>query len=167
MARKHILNTLFPWTMACVACTLLPASEHHGIVKFGGLGVPGATVTATQSDKKLVAVTDPQGIYTFADLADGVWNVQVEMLCFPTLKKEVASAPNAPSPAWELKLLPFDEIKASAPPPAPSATSARDRARGIAATSARLWITRRLTRAISPSRARIRPSRLTTICATA
>src|ERR1035437_6083621 len=123
MARKHILNTLFPWTMACVACTLLPASEHHGIVKFGGLGVPGATVTATQSDKKLVAVTDPQGIYTFADLADGVWNLQVEMLCFTTLKKEVASAPNSPSPEWELKLLPFDEIKASAPPPATSAAA--------------------------------------------
>src|ERR1035437_1519064 len=120
MARKHILNTLFPWTMACVACTLLPASEHHGIVKFGGLGVPGATVTATQGDKKLVAVTDPQGIYAFADLADGVWNLQVEMLCFTTLKKEVAIAPNAPSPEWELKLLPFDETKAAAPPPAPS-----------------------------------------------
>ena len=107
--------------MASVACTLLPASEHHGIVKFGGLAVPGATVTATQGDKKLVAVTDPQGIYGFADLADGVWNLQVEMLCFTTLKKEVAIAPASPSPEWELKLLPFDEIKAAAPPPAPSA----------------------------------------------
>src|ERR1035437_5984848 len=121
MARKHILNSLFYWTMASVACTLLPASEHHGIVKFGGLAVPGATVTATQGDKKLVAVTDPQGIYGFADLADGVWNLQVEMLCFTTLKKEVAIAPASPSPEWELKLLPFDEIKAAAPPPAPSA----------------------------------------------
>ena len=72
-------------------------------------------------DKKLVAVTDPQGIYTFADLPDGVWNLQVEMLCFTTLKNEVAIAPNSPSPEWELKLLPFDEIKASAPPPAPNA----------------------------------------------
>src|SRR5665811_479884 len=98
MARKHILHSLFYWTMASVACTLLPASEHHGIVKFGGLAVPGATVTATQGDKKLVAVTDPQGIYGFADLADGVWNLQVEMLCFTTLKKEVAIAPASPSP---------------------------------------------------------------------
>src|ERR1035437_7581277 len=120
MARKHILNSLFYWTLASVACTLLPASEHHGIVKFGGLVVPCAPVIPTQDDKKLAAVTDSQGIYSFADLADGVWNVQVEMLCFTTLKKEVASAPNAPSPEWELKLLPFDEIKASAPPPAPS-----------------------------------------------
>ena len=90
------------------------------MVKFAGLPVPGATITATMGDKKVVAVTDPQGQYSFADLADGVWNLQVEMLCFSPLKMEVAVAPNSPSPEWELKLLPFDEIKASAPAPAPA-----------------------------------------------
>ena len=117
MARNHILNILVRWTIAWAACGLLSASEHHGIVKFAGLPVPGATITATMGDKKLVAITDLQGLYAFADLADGVWNVQVEMLCFATLNKEVAIAPNAPSPEWELKLLPFDEIKAAAPAP--------------------------------------------------
>ena len=121
MARNEIRSTLLYWTIACAACTPLLASEHRGVVKFGGLAVPGATVTATRGDKKLVAITDPRGVYTFADLADGVWNLQVEMLCFATLKNEVAIAPNAPSPEWELKLLPLDEIKAAAPPPAPSA----------------------------------------------
>src|SRR5271157_5936953 len=121
MARNYILNTFLYWTIACAACAPLPASEHHGVVKFGGLAVPGATVTATQGDKKQVAITDPRGVYTFADLADGVWNLQVEMLCFATLKNEVAVAPNAPSPEWELKLLPLDEIKAVAPAPAPKA----------------------------------------------
>src|ERR1035438_5232419 len=117
MARNPILRTLFYGLLACLAPALVQASEHHGMVRFAGLPVPGATVTATQGEKKVAAVTDPQGIYTFADLADGVWNLQVEMLCFTTLKMEVAVAPNAPSPEWELKLLPFDEIKASAPPP--------------------------------------------------
>src|ERR1035441_5785556 len=121
MARNYILNTLSCWMAACAACTLLPASEHHGVVKFGGLAVPGATVTTTQGDKKQGAITDRRGVYTFADLADGVWNLQVEMLCFATLKNEVAIAPNAPSPEWELKLLPLDEIKAATPAPAPSA----------------------------------------------
>ena len=129
MARNPILRTLFYGLLACLAPALAPASEHHGIVRFAGLPVPGATVTATQGDKKLAAVTDPQGIYAFADLADGVWNLQVEMLCFTPLKMEVAVAPNAPSPEWELKLLPFDEIKASAPvapatPPLSSTTLA-------------------------------------------
>src|SRR5436190_6350914 len=101
----------------------LTASEHHGQVKFGGLPVPGATVTATKGDQKLVAVTDLMGAYTFPELADGVWNLRVEMLCFSPIEQEVAVAPNAPSPAWELKLLPFDEIKAAAPPPAPVTTT--------------------------------------------
>ena len=38
------------------------ASEHHGQVTFGGLPVPGATVTATKGDKRLGAVTDQQGV---------------------------------------------------------------------------------------------------------
>src|SRR5450432_786248 len=104
--------------IACVAVAWLRAAEHHGQVQFGGLPVPGATVTAVQGEKRMVAITDQQGAYSFAALPDGVWNIQVEMLCFGPMKQEVAVAPNAPSPVWELKLLPFDEIKASAPPPA-------------------------------------------------
>jgi hypothetical protein len=105
--------------LAAAISFALSASEHHGQVRFGGLPVPGATVTATQGDQKQVAITDQQGLYAFSDLADGVWNFQVEMLCFETIQKEVAIAPNAPSPQWELKLQPFDQIKASAPPPPP------------------------------------------------
>ena len=70
----------------------LQAAEHHGHVKFGGLPVPGATVTATQGDKKFVAVTDQQGDYSFPDLPDGTWTIQVEMLCFSTVKQDVAKA---------------------------------------------------------------------------
>ena len=106
-----------------LAALTLAASEHRGTVKFGGLPVPGATIIATQGDKKLTAVTDQQGVYAFPDLADGIWNIEVQMLCFETLKQEVGIAPNAPSPQWELKLLPFDQIKASAPPPPAAAPS--------------------------------------------
>ena len=135
MARNHILNTFIYLMIAVMANTVLPAAEHHGIVKFAGLGVPGATVTATQGDKKLVAITDPQGIYEFADLADGVWTLQVEMLCFATLKNEVAIAPTAPSPEWELKLLPLDEIKAAAPP-APAVATATTAAPAVSPAAA-------------------------------
>jgi hypothetical protein len=96
----------------------LAAAEHHGQVNFNGLPVPGATVTATEGDKKFVAVTDQQGAYSFPDLADGVWTIQVEMLCFATIKQEVAVAPDAPSPVWELKVMPLEEIHASVMPPA-------------------------------------------------
>ncbi len=122
---KRIPNYLRCGILACLAVFGLAAAEHHGQVRFGGLPVPGATVTATQGDKKLVAVTDQNGIYSFPDIAEGVWSVQVEMLCFATIKQDVGVAPDAPSPVWELKLLPFDEIKASAPPPpAPTVSTA-------------------------------------------
>ena len=52
------------------------------MVKFGGLPIPGATVTASQGDKKLVTISDPTGMYSFPDLPDGAWTIEVEMLCF-------------------------------------------------------------------------------------
>src|ERR1017187_4846194 len=104
MEWKRTRGDLFYSILAWLAVFGLAAAEHHGQVKFGGLPVPGATVTATQGDKKLVAVTDPRGVYSFPDLADGVWTIQVEMLCFATLKQEVGVAPSAPRPEWELKL---------------------------------------------------------------
>src|SRR6476620_10169882 len=115
----------------CLAVTGLLASEHHGVVKSGGLPIPGATVTATQGDKKLVTTTDDQGAYSFPDLADGIWKIQVEMLGFSGKSEEIGVAPNAPSPSWELSLLSAAELRqalsgppAEAPKPAAPATEA-------------------------------------------
>jgi hypothetical protein len=112
---------------AWLAVVGLAASEHHGQVNFAGLPVPGVQVTATQSGKTLAAITDQQGLYSFADLPDGVWTIQVEMLCFSTIQREVTVAPNAPPQEWELKLLPLGEMKtvavAAAPMPAATATA--------------------------------------------
>ena len=83
---------------------LLLLTEHHGQVSFAGLAVPGATVTATQGDKKFVAVTDGQGVYSFPELADGPFTIQVEMLGFSTVKQDV----NAATAEFELKMLPID-----------------------------------------------------------
>ena len=132
MARKYILKSFIYLTLAATAALPLAASEHHGAVKFAGLPVPAPRSPPRMGDKKLVAISDANGVYTFPDLPEGVWNMQVEMLCFTTLKMEVASAANAPSPEWELKLMPFDEIKGSAPPPAtlptaPAATTGTPR----------------------------------------
>ena len=37
------------------------AEQYQGTVKFGGVAVPGAVVTAAQNDKKVTTVTDDQG----------------------------------------------------------------------------------------------------------
>ena len=90
------------------------ASEYHGQVTFGGLPVPGATIAATQGNQKIVAISDQQGSYFFADLADGTWKIEIEMQCFSTIEQTVTIAPNAPSAKWELKLLSLDQIVAKA-----------------------------------------------------
>jgi len=97
----------------------LTAAEQKGEVRFGGLPVPGATVTATQGDRTLVAVTDKDGNYSFPDLPDGDWRLQIEMLGFTPIKEDVKIVPGAISPVWDLKMLSFDEIKATAAPPPP------------------------------------------------
>jgi hypothetical protein len=105
--------------LAAAMALPLAAVQHQGQVKFGGLPLPGATVTATMGDQKKVAVADQQGVYTFADLAEGTWSFQVEMLCFAPIKTEVGVAANAPSPQWEMKHHQFAEIQAQEPPPPP------------------------------------------------
>ena len=105
--------------VVCLTVACLAAAEHRGQVQFAGLPVPGATITVTQGDKKLVAITDGKGIYTFPDLADGNWKLHVEMLCFAPIDREIVVSPGAPDAVWELKLLPFAEIQAAAGPPPP------------------------------------------------
>jgi len=127
MTWKRAIRRLSYAALVSIAVFGLAAAEHHGQVKFGGQPVPGATVTATQGDKKLVAITDSQGVYSFPDIAEGVWTMTVEMLCFETGKRDIGVSPDAPSPVWDLKLLPTDQLKAAAvaaPLPAPAAPAA-------------------------------------------
>lgn len=111
--------------LALLLCAFsMTATEYHGRVTYGGLPLPGATLTATQGDKKFVAMTDMNGTYSFPDLPDGDWSVQVEMLCFATVKKDVTIAFGVPTAEWEMKLLPIDEIHAASAAAAPTVSSA-------------------------------------------
>jgi hypothetical protein len=104
--------------------TVLMASEHEGTVTANGLPVPGATVTATQGDKKFATTTDDRGVYQFANLPDGTWTIHVEMLGFAPLTREVGIAPDAPSPVWSLTLLTLDAVKRQIAPAAAAAAPA-------------------------------------------
>jgi hypothetical protein len=97
-----------------MAPRLALASEYHGRVTFGGLPLPGATITATQGSHKIIAVSDQQGSYSFADLADGTWKIEIGMQCFSTIEQTVTIAPDVPAGSWELKLLSLDQIMAEA-----------------------------------------------------
>jgi hypothetical protein len=105
--------------LACLClASMAMASEYHGQVTFGGLPVPGSTVavTATQGSKKAVAITDDQGVFSFADLADGTWSIDIEMTGFAPIKQDITVVPNGTAGTFELKLMTLDQIRASAKP---------------------------------------------------
>jgi hypothetical protein len=137
MSLRRLMYGFLLWcTLLCVVSGVALASEYHGQVTFGGLPVPGSTVTvtATQGDKKVVAITDDQGLFTFADLADGNWTLTIEMTGFAPLKQEIAVAASAPAGTFELKLLSLDQIRVESKPlriqPSPTGSAS------VAATSA-------------------------------
>jgi hypothetical protein len=105
MAKKRIGNSLGCLVAAWIVVSALMASEYHGTVKAVGLAFPGATVTATQGDKKIVTTTDQQGVFYFSELADGTWTIEVEVVGFEKIARQVGIAADAPSPNFELKFL--------------------------------------------------------------
>jgi len=93
-------------------------------VKYGGLPLPGATVTAKpmnakEGDKTFGAISDLEGHYSFPDLPDGMWTIQVEMPLFATAQQEVTVGAGAAAADWDLKLLPAQEISAIVTPAPP------------------------------------------------
>jgi hypothetical protein len=129
MVRRLGYIPLFFILVSLCAAKVALASEYRGQVTFGGLPVPGATVTATQGDKKFTAVSDQGGAYDFPDLPDGAWKIDVEMQCFSTIHSDVTISASMPAGKWELTLQPADQLLAAsklAPPPpvAPAAQPA-------------------------------------------
>ncbi len=103
--------------------SLLAAGDQGGLVTFNGLPVPGATIIATQNDKKIVVASDAEGRYRLTGLGDGPYAVRVEMLGFAALTRDLVA--DEQSATLELTLLPFEEIKriavfAAAAPVAPA-----------------------------------------------
>jgi Carboxypeptidase regulatory-like domain len=92
------------------------ASPYRGVVTYGGLPLPGATVTATQGTKTETAVSDQDGAFAFDDLPDGQWTIKVSMELFATDQVEVTIAPKIPETKFEMKLLPEGKILAESRP---------------------------------------------------
>jgi trimeric autotransporter adhesin len=120
MLKKFLRRAGAAWVAFLMTVYGVLAAEHRGLVQFGGLPVPGATVTATQGDKKVAVITDDRGVFTFPDLADGAWNIEVQMLCFEPIKRDVTVGPGPETPPWDLKALPVPVVAPSAKPAAPS-----------------------------------------------
>ena len=120
---RHILKTSHLCAFVCLCASIAAwASEYHGQVFFGGVPVPGATVTVAKGDKRLTTVTDRQGLYQFTDLADGEWKIEIEMSGFSTLNSKVSVTEETPQGNWDLKLVALDQMLAEAQAGAPLKT---------------------------------------------
>ena len=126
--RRAIYIPVFSIALALSAAVPAAGSPYRGVVTFGGLPLPGATIEAKQGAKTATAVSDQQGSYQFDNLADGDWTIEVVMQCFTTIHAKVTIAPNMPAANWEMRLLPPGQILAKAQqekplvevPPAPA-----------------------------------------------
>src|SRR5438552_10111187 len=99
-------------------------AEYQGSVRTSLVPIPGASVTATMGDRKAVTTTDERGRYAFPDLADGIWTLDIEMLGFAKLTRQVGIALDAASPEWELKFRPPGDMDFPAPPSPPPTAAA-------------------------------------------
>ena len=118
MLLRRVVNGLLLLCAFAWCSVAAMASAYHGQVTFSGLPLPGSTVTvtATQGDKKVVAISDDQGLFSFADLADGKWSLTIEMTGFAPLKQEITVAPDAAAGTFEMKVLTLDQIRAEDKP---------------------------------------------------
>ena len=90
------------------------ADEYYGQVTFGGVPVPGATVTATLGAKIISVTTDERGLYRFADLAEGDWKIEIKLQFFQPIRTDVKITANVTPGNFELAALPLDNLKALA-----------------------------------------------------
>jgi Carboxypeptidase regulatory-like domain len=102
------------------------ATDHHGAITFRGLPVPGATVTATRDDHRIVTTSDQRGVYQFTGLAEGTWMLQIEMLGFVTMRRDVTIGGDAAPLRWELTLQKLSDLPGIASSPGAMATAAVD-----------------------------------------
>jgi trimeric autotransporter adhesin len=89
--------------IAVIAAGTLAAADERGSVTSAGLPIPGAIITATRGDAKLVTSTDDSGRYVFEDLGPGTWTIEVQAFGFEKTQR-IVNVPGDATVAWELKL---------------------------------------------------------------
>src|ERR1700733_8022084 len=130
MAKKSLCRMLSVWQLLrplvvlVAAAAFCAAAAQKGNVKFAGQPVPGATVAATRDGTTQTTVTDQQGDYSFPDLSEGEWVIQVTMRGFQPIERPVKVAADKPAEMWTLTMLPLTAILGEHPLPQQPANAA-------------------------------------------
>jgi trimeric autotransporter adhesin len=85
-----VRRVLILLTLVCAAMR-----AQSGTVKFGGQPVPGATVVASQGERRVLTTTDDAGRYEFTNLAPGAYTIEVQMFGFQRMRKQAQIAATA------------------------------------------------------------------------
>ena len=93
-----------------LAASRLWAAEYHGQVRYGGVPVPGATVTLLQGSTELTTVTDSQGIYEFPKVAEGSWKISIELRGFAPVHGSVTIGATNEQAEWTLQMLDLKDL---------------------------------------------------------
>lgn len=112
MSKSFFLRSSFVRTsliVLLVATQVLPAAELTGTIRFGGLPLPGATITLRQGNKQHAAVSDAQGRYQFTEVNEGDWEAHVQMQLFQDAHKQI-HVPSGPL-EWDLELVPEESLR--------------------------------------------------------
>ena len=112
-----------------LAAQSLWAAEYHGRVRYGGVPVPGATVTLTQGSTELTAVTDSQGLYQFPSVSEGDWKISIELRGFTPVHGSVTIGATNEQAEWTLQMLELKDLLslAQTEPAAAAPLKARDK----------------------------------------
>ena len=93
-----------------LAAQALWAAEYHGRVQYGGVAVPGATVTLTQGATELTTVTDSQGLYEFPKIAEGEWKISIDLRGFAPVHGSVTIGASNEQSEWTLLMLELKDL---------------------------------------------------------
>ncbi|HVA63189.1 MAG TPA: TonB-dependent receptor [Terriglobales bacterium] len=108
-------------TILLLVCPVV-AAPLRGLVRGGGIPLPGATVTARQGAASASTVTAADGSFAFADLAAGVWTIEVTMPGFVAAQTQVTIPASGPT-ALDLAIAPYHGPALAAAPTAPAASA--------------------------------------------
>jgi hypothetical protein len=86
---------------------LCGSAQHSGGVRSGDQPIPGATISASSGERKIVTTTDESGKYTLTKLGPGTWTIEVEMFGFVTARQQLLVVDSDTRLEWTLELKPF------------------------------------------------------------
>ena len=122
-------RALFLATMLGLIPGIAISAPESGYVRAADQPVPGATVTATRGEAKVVGYTDENGRYSL-DLPSGTWDIQIEMLGFTAARQQLTVGSEAGSRDFTLEMPKYGQSQATPAVAVPAAPASQGRGGG-------------------------------------